>query len=95
MEQHLRTIQTATLDLERPPARHDQAHADLVQALCQAMAAQVPPADAAEAANMSLSELFNTLRKRSRETVPPPSLIDTTFQRPPEAPQFPWPKERP
>jgi hypothetical protein len=63
MEKHLRTIQTAILDLDRPPSRHDQTHADLVQVLCEAMAAQVPPADAAAAANMSLSELFNTLRK--------------------------------
>ena len=35
----------------------------LVLALCRAMAAQVPPADAAAAAGMSLSELFNTLRQ--------------------------------
>ncbi|WP_345046366.1 hypothetical protein [Arthrobacter methylotrophus] len=65
MEKHLRTIRTAISDLESQPSRQDRAHADLVQALCEAMAAQVPPADAAAAANMSLSELFNTLRKRS------------------------------
>lgn len=66
MEKHLRNIQTASSDLDSLPFRHDKAHADLVQALCEAMAAQVPPADAAAAANMSLGELFNTLRKRSQ-----------------------------
>ena len=35
----------------------------LVLALCRAMAAQVPPADAAAAAGLNLSELFNTLRE--------------------------------
>lgn len=35
----------------------------LVWALCRAMAAQVPPADAAAAAGMNLSQLFNTLRE--------------------------------
>lgn len=63
MEKHLRTIRTAVSDRDRLPSRHGQAHADLVQVLCEAMAAQMPPADAAAAANMSLSELFNTLRR--------------------------------
>lgn len=71
MEEHLRAIRTAIMDtdrLRRP--LQDQAHADLVRVLCEAMAAQVPPADAAAAANMSLSELFNTLRKNSGGMVP-------------------------
>lgn len=37
-------------------------HTALVLALCRAMAAQVPAADAAAAAGLSVSELFNTLR---------------------------------
>ncbi|KRE64958.1 hypothetical protein ASG92_18365 [Arthrobacter sp. Soil736] len=63
MEKHLKTIRSATSNRDRLPLQHDQAHAELVQVLCEAMAAQMPPADAAAAANMSLSELFNTLRK--------------------------------
>lgn len=69
MERHLAIIRTASLELDtslvldRRPARHAQAHAKLIQVLCEAMAAQIPAADAAAAANMSLGELFNTLRK--------------------------------
>ena len=64
MEQHLRTIQAAASALGGFTLRQDQARAELIQVLCGAMAAQVPPADAAAAAGMSLSELFNTLRER-------------------------------
>ncbi|WP_350005848.1 hypothetical protein [Pseudarthrobacter sp. WHRI 8279] len=48
----------------------DRAHEALVQALCKAMAAQMPPEEVAAAGNMSLPELFDTLRKHT----PAPSV---------------------
>lgn len=65
MERHLRIIRTAASNMDKPGLLRDQAHAALVQVLCEAMAANVPPADAAAAADMSLGELFNTLRRKS------------------------------
>ena len=69
MDKYLKNIWSASAELELIQFRTDQAHEDLVQALCEAMAAQVSPASVAAAANMSLSELFDTLRK-PRTTMP-------------------------
>lgn len=63
MDKHLRNIWSASAELEMIQFQTDQAHEHLVQALCQAMAAQISPAAVATAANMSLSELFDTLRR--------------------------------
>lgn len=82
MENHLKIIRTATSNLTGPPARNDQALADLIHALCKAMAAQVPPADAAAAANMSLGELFTTLRKHNQKMRPIPLLTETSTSPP-------------
>ncbi|QCO98153.1 hypothetical protein FCN77_11145 [Arthrobacter sp. 24S4-2] len=64
MDKHLSNIWSASAELEMIQFRNDQAHERLVQALCEAMAARISPAAAAAAANMSLSELFDTLRGR-------------------------------
>ncbi|QDG66941.1 MULTISPECIES: hypothetical protein [unclassified Pseudarthrobacter] len=68
MDKYLRNIWSASAELEMIQFQTDQAHDGLVQAMCEAMAARMSPADVAAAANMSLSELFDTLRRRS--TVP-------------------------
>lgn len=65
MDQYLTSVWSASADLETLQIQTDQAHEALVQALCVAMAAQIPPQQVATAANMSLSELFHTLRKRT------------------------------
>lgn len=65
MDQYLTSVWSASADLETLQIQTDQAHEALVQALCVAMAAQIPPQQVAAAANMSLSELFHTLRKRT------------------------------
>ncbi len=68
MEPHLIAIRTAVSHLDRAEThQRTQAHSELVQALCKAMSAQVPPADAAAAANMSLGEMFNALRRDCSE----------------------------
>lgn len=67
MDKYLRNIWSASAELEMIQFQTDQAHERLVQALCEAMAAQLSPAAVAAAANMSLSELFDALR-RSRTT---------------------------
>jgi hypothetical protein len=63
MDKYLSNIWSASAKLEMLRFRNDQAHDGLVQAMCEAMAAQMPPNDVAAAANMSLSELFDTLRR--------------------------------
>ena len=63
MDKYLRNIWSASAELEMIRFRTDQAHEDLAQALCEAMAAQISPASVAAAANLSLSELFDTLRR--------------------------------
>ena len=63
MDKHLSSIWSASAELEMLQFQTDQAHERLVQALCTAMAAQISPADVAATANMSLSELFDTLRR--------------------------------
>lgn len=68
MDKYLSNIWSASAELEMIRFRTDQVHDRLVQALCEAMAARISPADAAAAANMSLGELFDTLRRR--RTVP-------------------------
>lgn len=70
MDKYLKNIWSASAELELIQFRTDQAHEDLVQALCEAMAAQISPASVAAAANLSLSELFDTLR-RPRTTPSP------------------------
>ena len=69
MDKYLRNIWSASAELEMIQFQTDQAHERLVQALCHAMAAQISPAAVATAANMSLSELFDTLRRN--RTAPP------------------------
>lgn len=64
MDKYLSNIWTASAELEMIHFQTDQAHERLVQALCEAMAARISPAAVATAANMSLSELFDTLRGR-------------------------------
>ncbi|MEN8584753.1 hypothetical protein ABFP37_18825 [Burkholderia sp. RS01] len=64
MDQYLTSLWSASADLEMLQVQTDQAHEALVQALCKAMAAQIPPEEVAAAANMSLSELFDALRRR-------------------------------
>jgi hypothetical protein len=63
VDRYLTSIWSASADLETLQMRTDQAHERLVQALCTAMAARISPAAVAAGANMTLSELFDTLRK--------------------------------
>lgn len=64
MDKYPSNIWAASAELEMIQFQTDQAHERLVQALCTAMAAQMAPADVAAAASMSLSELFDALRRR-------------------------------
>ena len=43
MDQYLTSVWSASADLETLQMQTDQAHEALVQALCVAMAAQIPP----------------------------------------------------
>ena len=67
MDLHLKNIKAAAArnaprQAPATPTYSGVEHTELVLALCRAMAASVPPADAASAAGLSLPELFNTLR---------------------------------
>ncbi|MET3932164.1 hypothetical protein [Arthrobacter sp. OAP107] len=75
MEKHLNRVWSASAALEMLQFQTDQAHESLVQALCEAMAVGIAPADVAAAANMSVRELFNTLRRP--RTAPPATDSDT------------------
>lgn len=63
METHLQAVHAAAADVELIDMRADQARAALVETICRAMAAGVPPVEAAAAAGMNVAELFDALRR--------------------------------
>lgn len=65
MESHLKKICVGAGEVEILEIRIEKAKAGLVRALCEAMAANVPPATAAASAGMNVAELFDALRRHA------------------------------
>ena len=67
MEKRLTAVHVAAGEVELIEMRADQARAALVEAMCRAMAAGVPPVTAAATGGMNVAELFDAVRRH----VPP------------------------
>ncbi|WP_427006919.1 hypothetical protein [Pseudarthrobacter sp. H2] len=76
MEAHLTAVHVAAGEVELIEMRADQARAALVEALCRAMAAGVPPATAAAAAGMDVAELFDAVRRHAPALASGPHAAD-------------------
>lgn len=76
MKAHLTAIHVAAGEVELIELRADQARAGLVDAMCRAMAAGVPPAMAAAAAGMNVAELFDAARRHPPALASGPDAAD-------------------
>ncbi|WP_442856227.1 hypothetical protein [Arthrobacter sp. U41] len=65
MEKRLTAVHVAAGEVELIEMRADQARAALVEAMCRAMAAGVPPVTAAATGGMNVAELFDAVRRHA------------------------------
>ncbi|HSO92175.1 MAG TPA: hypothetical protein VLR70_13600 [Arthrobacter sp.] len=76
MEAHLTAVHVAAGEVELVEMRADRARAALVDAMCRAMAAGVPPVMAAAAAEMDVAELFDAIRRHTPALASGPHAAD-------------------
>lgn len=71
MHERLKDIYAAAGELEMQEIRTERARAALVQALREALAADMPPGIAAKAAGITVQELFEVIRSSHSGTPEP------------------------
>lgn len=77
MKHRIRRVRIAAAAVRAQQGSLDHAHGELVDVMCHAMAAGVPPEGVCEAAGLNVSQLFDALRSNiaSRHTIFPAGTI--------------------